>query len=610
MKKCVLGLVLPLLIILLGGAQTADDVVTLIVKSEKTVLKAGEQNPLVFEIRINSPYHINSDSPGEDFLVATSFELDEHSGLVFGDPVFPGPLMRAFEFSQEPLAIFEGTIEVKLSVGIPSSFSGKDVNISGRLHYQACDEVSCKAPAELAFSWVFEVSGGTGSAAGEQTGSEPLQGLTGEMPQEGDFAGTVGGKGLLLTFLLIFLGGMALNLTPCVYPIIPITIGYFGGQAEGRKGGVVAHAVMYVLGMAVTYSTLGVIASLTGSLFGSAMQSPFVLIAIALVMVGLALSMFDLYEFRLPSFLTRMAGGAKKGYLGTLIMGLTVGIVAAPCIGPFVLGLLTYVGEKGSVLLGFLMFFVLALGLGLPFLFLAIFSGSINRLPRSGAWMVWVRTIFGFILLAMAVYFLRPLFPGTLVYHLVLALILLVGGIYMAWIEPTRLEGKVFPLIRNVVGILFFGAVLLFAVKGIQEYVESRVQAAFSGAETARLTERIHWQEYSEARVQTAIDEGKPVMIDFSADWCIPCKELDKLTFTDPRIIEVSRKFVMLKADLTLSRDPRTRALEKKYGVKGVPTLVLLKSDGTEASEWRTVGFLKADNLLPKMEKTLLLSDE
>ncbi|MCJ7682279.1 MAG: thioredoxin family protein, partial [Candidatus Aminicenantes bacterium] len=554
--------------------------------------------------------------------------------------------MRTFEFSQEPLAIFEGTVEVKLSVGIPSDFIGKDVKISGRLHYQACDEVSCKAPAELDFIQVFDVTGGTGSAAGpsesgsvppadlktpgsesekagsrlqekevsgqpsdlgagKPTESEQVQESDGGMPQEGDFAVTVGDKGLLLTFLLIFLGGLALNLTPCVYPIIPITIGYFGGQAEGRKGGVVAHAVMYVLGMAVTYSTLGVIASLTGSLFGSAMQSPFVLIAIALVMIGLALSMFDLYEFRLPSFLTNMAGGAKKGYLGTLVMGLTVGIVAAPCIGPFVLGLLTYVGEKGSVLLGFLMFFVLALGLGLPFLFLAIFSGSISKLPRSGAWMVWVRIIFGFILLAMAVYFLRPLFPDTLVYHLVLALILLVGGIYMAWIEPTRLEGKVFPLIRNVFGILFFGATLLFAVNGIREFVENRVQDAFAGAETALSAERILWQEYSEERIQKAMDEGQPVMIDFSADWCIPCKELDKLTFTDSRIIEVSRKFVMLKADMTRSRDPRIRALEKKYGVKGVPTLVLLKSDGSEASEWRTVGFLKADNLLPNLRKTL-----
>ena len=232
-----------------------------------------------------------------------------------------------------------------------------------------------------------------------------------------------GDRGIFVTLLLVFLGGLALNLTPCVYPMIPITISYFGGQSQGKKGSLVAHACLYVIGMAVTYSVLGVFAAMTGSLFGTALQYPPVLIGIALVMVLLALSMFDVYEFRMPAFLNRLAGGSQKGFAGTFLMGLTVGIVAAPCIGPFVLGLLTYVGNKGNAFLGFVLFFVLALGMGVPFIVLGVFSGSIKKLPRSGAWMVWVRKVFGFILLAMAVYFLEPLFPDPLAYRLTFALI-------------------------------------------------------------------------------------------------------------------------------------------------------------------------------------------
>jgi thiol:disulfide interchange protein DsbD len=411
-------------------------------------------------------------------------------------------------------------------------------------------------------------------------------------------------RSLLVSFILIFLGGMGLNLTPCVYPLIPITIGYFGGQAHGKKGGVVTHAVLYVLGMAVTYSILGLVAALTGSLFGSALQMPFVLIGIALIMVALALSMFGLYEFRLPSFITRMAGGNKKGFFGTFLMGLTVGIVAAPCIGPFVLGLLTYVGEMGNALLGFLMFFVLALGLGVPFLFLAIFSGSIDRLPRSGAWMVWVRSIFGFILIGMAIYFLRPYFPNTLTYHLTLALALFIGGIFLAWLEPTKLEGKIFPVIRIFVGLVFFITALVLSTTGIQEYV--KVSQAEARA-VIGLTDsgQINWQPGTKNRLDQAVAEGKPVFIDFFADWCIPCKELDKFTFPDPEVVELSSRFLMLKVDLTGSGNPASERLKKRFGVKGVPTLLLLYADGTEARDMREVGFIEKDVLLEKMRKVL-----
>jgi len=413
-----------------------------------------------------------------------------------------------------------------------------------------------------------------------------------------------GNKGLVSAFFLVFLGGLALNLTPCVYPMIPITITYFGGQAQGRKGSIIAHSCLYVVGMAVTYSILGVMAAKTGSLFGAALQHPPVLVGITLVMVVLALSMFDVYELRMPQFLNRLAGSSQKGFWGTLLMGLTVGIVAAPCIGPFVLGLLTFVGNRGNIFLGFALFFVLALGLGVPFLVLGVFSGSIRRLPSSGAWMVWVRKIFGFVLLAMAVYFLKPLFPIPLAFDLTLALIFLLGGIYLAWIDTVPGTGRVFSYARNMIGIVFFASALYTAVTGLETNLET-AQARSSSINPART---IQWLPYSESVMNRATLEAKPVFLDFCADWCAPCKELDSSTFADPEIIQRSKEFFMMKVDLTSTSDPQAEILRKKYRARGVPTLVFLRPDGQEMESLRGTGFEPKEEFLRKMDDALRLS--
>jgi thiol:disulfide interchange protein DsbD len=247
------------------------------------------------------------------------------------------------------------------------------------------------------------------------------------------------------------------------------------------------------------------------------------------------------------------------------------------------------------------MFFILALGLGTPLVFLAVFSGSLDRLPRSGAWMVWVRTIFGFVLLAMAVYFLRPLFPHALAYHLALALILFIGGIYLAWIEPTRIAGKAFPLVRQAVGLAFFCAALILAIRGVEGYVGQRLEdvSAREGLESRGAG--IAWEDYAEERVAKAKEQSRPVMIDFWAEWCLPCKELDRVTFPQPEVVEASRGFLMLKVDLTSARNPEAVRLKKKFEVRGVPTLVFLRPDGAEARELRLVGFVRKEKLLERM---------
>ena len=657
MKRTILTLVVIAAFGWAAFAQTEEPIVTVKVIPSAEVLRPGQAYPFALEITIRSPYHINADIPSEDYLIGTTVDFKSVPAATFGKLAFPPAEMRRFSFSQNPLAVYEGIIKVMAEIALAADFKGNEAAIEGTVGYQACNDQSCLPPAEATFSGKVPVEGASKAVTpavqapvenkGQPSAVQPEKSpntsepqtreedsaskekptaLAQEKPEEvqtaprelekkapdvsapvqgpGKPSSRFQGKGLLPLFVLVFLGGLALNLTPCVYPLIPITISYFGGQSEGKKHGVVLHAILYVIGMAITYSILGSIAAFTGSLFGAALQYPPVLVFIAVIMLLLSLSMFDVYELRMPAFLNRLAGGSQKGYFGTLFMGLTVGIVAAPCIGPFVLGLLTYVGNRGSVVLGFSLFFVLALGLGVPFLFLGIFSGSLNRLPRSGAWMVWIRKVFGFILIAMAIYFLKPLFPNTLLYHLSLALTMLIAGLYMAWLEPTQTPGKTFRYVRIVVGVIFFGIALVVASSGVQGYLEEGLAAGKGGASM----NAIAWSPYSEEKLAAAA--GRPVFIDSFADWCIPCKELDKLTFSRPEVIAASREFLMLKADLTSNKDAGVKEFYKKYRIKGVPTLIFLKPDGTEIEELRGTGFESKDVFLSKMKRALELSQQ
>jgi thiol:disulfide interchange protein DsbD len=625
-----------------GQGPGQEAVVSVKVIPPAEPLKLGQTHVLTLELTIRPPFHINSDQPTEDFLIGTTVDFKPVAGVGYDKVKFPPAEVRKLALAENPLSIYEGQVRVTAEVTLSPAFKGNSLVIEGTVGYQACDDQSCLPPADVSFQKEVKVAGPAAAVpvearpvpaapipspavpvdqkgasshaevAAKTDAAPPGTAPSGVVPPASAAASSpFEGKGLPLIFGLVFLGGMALNLTPCIYPIIPITVSYFGGQSGGKKGSLVLHAVLYVLGMAVTYSVLGSIAAFTGGLFGAALQLPAVLVFIALVMVILSLSMFDVYELRMPAFLNKFAGGSQKGFFGTLFMGMTVGIIAAPCIGPFVLGLLTYVGNRANVVLGFSLFFVLALGLGLPFLFLGVFSGSLQKLPRSGAWMVWVRKIFGFILIAMALYFLKTLLPNTLVYHLALALTMLVGGVYMAWIEPTKSPAKAFPYIRTAVGIVFFLVALIVASSGVQAYLDEAVGTRLEGLSASGgpvPAGRIAWLPYTEDRLAAARSEGKPVFIDSYADWCIPCKELDKLTFSTPEVVAASRSFVCLKADLTDGKDEAVKAFYKKFNVRGVPTLIFLAPDGTEVAEVRTTGFEKKDVFLPKMLNVLELS--
>ncbi|SPF35723.1 Thiol:disulfide interchange protein [Syntrophobacter sp. SbD1] len=398
--------------------------------------------------------------------------------------------------------------------------------------------------------------------------------------------GPLYGWAMLWTLLGIFAGGMALNLTPCVYPLIPITISYFGGQAtKGREGQgkLVAHGLCYMMGLALTNSVLGVVASLTGGLMGAMLQNPFVLIVVAVVLVFFATSLFGLWEMRLPSGLTRAATKSYTGYFGSLFMGLTLGVVAAPCIGPFVLGLLTWVASVGSPWLGFLIFFTLSLGLGLPLFLLAMFSGQMEKLPRSGGWMIWVRKLMGWVLVAMAVHFIKPLIPG----HwgpVVLALAALAAGLHLGWMDKNQANFLVFPWLKGGTGVACL------------------VLATFLVTTWSMQGPGVAWKPYSDEVLKEAGKLNKPVIIDFYATWCTPCNELEEVTFHDASVVnQAESNFVMVKVDVTRSGNPVYERLLRQYEVKGVPTIVFLDTCGKEKRGLRLVDFLPPDQFLGRM---------
>lgn len=547
-----------------------------------TEFAPGKSYPILLEVTIKDGFHINSQKPDDPSLIPTKafFTADDES-VAFGRITYPTAKLKKFKFSMQKMSIYDGKIYMATSISLADEIEGTST-INARLEYQACTDEACLMPDEIIATAVLKIGAG-GVALEEKLFDENASGMfagtaNGGISSSGifeNFSGKIG----LTALMLVFIGGLALNLTPCVYPMIPLTVGYFGAATGRSRREIVTHAFVYLLGLALTYSVLGTIAALTGSLFGQLMQNTFVIIILVAVIVMLSLSMFGAYNIPVPSLLLKTSSRSYSGYFGTLFMGLTVGIVAAPCVGPFVVGLLAFVGERQDPLLGFTLFFILALGLGTPFVVLAFFSSRLGSLPRAGRWMVWVKKLFGLALLGMALYFAQPLLSAKMFGGVALAMAL-GGGAYLI-IAGAKIGGAVFNFLR-------YGISLLIVALGVWIF-----------SVTGAVKEGIPFKEYSESAFEQAVRDEKPIILDFTADWCVPCKELDMFTFSDEEVIRRAARFEALRVDLTRITDEELKT-KKKFNVYGVPTVILFDSRGKEQE--RFTGFITAEEFLAILE--------
>ena len=379
-------------------------------------------------------------------------------------------------------------------------------------------------------------------------------------------------EGSVLAFAVAFAGGVATSLTPCVYPLIPITVSIFGARKAGSRREAMTLSGLYVLGIAAMYSALGVGAALTGRAFGSVMQNPWVIGLVALVLAAMAASMFGAFELQLPaSWQARLNTVGGAGRAGAFAMGLVSGIVAAPCTGPVLAAALTFVAAKGSVTFGFGIMFTYAIGMGLLFFLIGAFSIA---LPKSGPWMDVVKSVFGVALLAAAGVFLKDAFPALKpLFSAARAAAFVAAGAAAAGVLLGALHGSFsapgWARAAKALGVALLVGGIVYAA------------GATAARERRRAAEGFAWVHDEAEALALAKREGRPVIVDFWAEWCTACKELDRTAWADPRVREEASRFVAVKLDGTDGSD-RFQAAADKYGIVGMPTVIFIDPRGRE----------------------------
>ncbi|MBQ7525709.1 MAG: sulfite exporter TauE/SafE family protein [Abditibacteriota bacterium] len=450
-------------------------------------------------------------------------------------------------------SFFGGKLTLKVSVEKGCHIDPQGYPISVLVNGKKCDKVSLPTGKELSgdFEVVCDVAGEVPVPAKIALDAQPCEDKMCFPPERAEFTVEKKSESSSVTIWGAFLLGLLVSLSPCVYPMIPITVGFFaaGGKSSRRERGL--KALLYLLGLAVSASLIGTAAAFAGSVFGVQMQNPYVSLAIALVLAALALSMFGVYSLNAPAKLQGLVRG-RSGYAGAGVMGLVAGVVASPCAAPALVAVAAVAAVSGSLLKGFSLMFAFALGEGMILFLLALFSASI---PAPGEWMERVRKVCGALMLAAAAWFAAPIFgvDGA-------AAALGVFGLALCVLA-----------FKNGVGFAFVGfAALLGCVVMI-----GRAGAAESA---------VNWVPYTEN-----IPVGKPVIIDFTADWCSVCKETEKKVFADEEVGKTCEGVVCMRMDGS-ARTEAVEAAEKRFDVMGYPTIIFIGPDGKERTELRVVG--------------------
>ncbi len=587
-SNCWKGMIPVLLMSTVAVAQfSTSPVVTVVSSASSDSVRAGQEVSLTIALIIAQGYHVNSHKPPDPALIPTDISLQPPSGLTIAPWNFPPGVRKKFPFSSDELSVYEDTVRVSTTVSAAKNAQPGPVRLHGTVSFQPCTDQACFPPDQVGFAVELTVVQSAPETRGlTSRGAEPVSpGATQALELTGDEARAqrLLARGLPYAMVAFFVLGLALNLTPCVYPVLPLTVSYFASRGTQRRGAALAAACVYVLGIALVFSALGLISGLAGRQWGFLFQSPWFVAIISLIILAMAASMFGAFEITVPSWLLTRLGGAREGIVGALLMGLTVGLVIAPCAAGIIIGLVGLVAKLGIVGTGALLFFVMGLGLGLPYLVLATFSQLLSRLPKAGMWMVWIRKLFGVLLVGVALYFVLPQAQRAAnMLAFFLGLLAMFGGLLLGFLDHHPGYTRAFKLGRAAFGLV---AILLGAM-------------LFRGALHAG-GPAISWVKYEGQSLTELASAGKPVFVEFYADWCAPCKQMERTTFRHPEVVARSRELVMVKVDCT-APGPAEQAVMRQFKVSGMPTLVFLEPDGRERTDLRAVGALDADELLAR----------
>ncbi|MEZ5358682.1 MAG: protein-disulfide reductase DsbD [Candidatus Zixiibacteriota bacterium] len=565
-------------------------------------------------VEIAPNWHINSSRPIQDYLIPAQLEVDTLPGIIPGTISYP--IAHNIPLMGESMSVYDGRAIIYFEVTIDAGTTHGNVTLPLRLNYQPCDNQTCLPPSTEELQVTFSVgtegvslhddifskytpaTGQDNTPAGTETEKSQLQILIEEH----------GFWGYFLALGLAFITGLLLSFSPCTYPMIPITVSVFAGQDRSVGRGFIL-ALFYVVSMAFMYGIMGLIVSLVGGVFGAWLASPTVVIGIAVVFVIFSLSMFGLYELNVPNSIRQNLGKQKSGggVVGSIILGIVAALVVSPCVGPFVAGILLYIATYGSPVFGFLVLFIFAMGLGTLYLIIGTFSSAITKLPRAGMWMDQIKKFFGFVLLLMALYFLRTIIPIE-VTALLTGLLLLAFSIFGGGFDRLTGEDGFFPRLKKFLGLLAFLAAvyLLLGTMLSQGFIftpasEWLPAAGMSGA--AKEQSLIDWHTDLDSGLADAKSAGKPVLIDTWATWCVNCKILEKETFNNPDVAAEAKRFAALKIQLEKSDSPESKAFLERFNIRSysLPTVLLLDSQGNVKKIMQ--GVVSPEDMIAEMRK-------
>jgi thiol:disulfide interchange protein DsbD len=397
----------------------------------------------------------------------------------------------------------------------------------------------------------------------------------------------------LMLFILVFMAGFLASLTPCVYPVIPIIMGYVGARSGGRKLKGFFLSLFFVLGLSLVYSLLGVAAAKTGSLIGISFQNPLVVAIIAAIFIIMGLSLAGLFSIPVPAWISsKVARSNKSDILGSLLVGGVSAIIAAPCVGPVLIALLSWISQSGNIFLGFWLTMVFSLGMSVIFLIAGTFSGAISALPRGGQWMSAVKYFFAALLIAGGIYFLSNILSSLLTL-MIWGIFLITLAVGLGLFRPQHETGIAHVLVKTLVVLIFLSGAILF-----YQGLAGRFFLVAPATVPAAAKESLPWRSDLAQAKEKARAENKRLLIDAWAEWCAACRELDEKTFSRADVQESLRDYILVKLDLT-RKNKSNEQLQKELAIIGMPTIIFLDAAGKEMG--RFSGFLDGSEFLGRL---------